>query len=125
MNPKNLLRSLALFALLTAPLLHADAGKKVKISGHLVDVSCATEQKDDPNYMRTQHSKECFQMPKCVKSGFAVLTSDDRVLKFDAAGNELAKKLIAASDKSKDWRIKVRGKMDGELLHVTRLQLER
>src|SRR2546423_14572961 len=100
MNPKNLLRSLAICGLLAMqlPVLRADAGKKVKISGHLVDVSCSTEQKDDPNYMRTQHSKGRFQMPKCEKSGYAVLTSDDKVLKFDAAGHELAKKLIAARE---------------------------
>src|SRR5436309_2357152 len=77
----------------------ADSAKKVKLKGHLVDVSCSIEQKDDLNYMRTSHSKNCFQMPACVKSGYAILTSDDKVLKFDAAGNELAKKLIASNNR--------------------------
>ena len=120
-----LLSTLTVVLVVFAGLALADTTKKVKLKGHLVDISCALEQKDDPDYMRTSHSKSCFQMPACVKSGYALLTKDDQVLKFDAAGNELAKKLIAGSNKDKGWRITVRGKQSGDQLQVTKIELER
>lgn len=100
-------------------------GKKVKLKGHLVDIQCAAEQKDDLDYLRTKHSRSCFQMPACVKSGYALLTPDDQVLKFDAAGNEMAKKLIADAKKEKDYRITVRGRLSGDQIKVQRLDLDK
>src|SRR5262245_26685277 len=117
--------SVFLLALSLAGASAADSGKKVKLKGHLVDVACSIEQKDDLNYMRSSHSKGCFKMPACVKSGYAILTSDDQVIRFDPSGNEIAKKLIESSDKDKDWRITVRGKLDGELLAVSKIELEK
>jgi len=99
--------------------------KKVKLKGHMVDIACSNEQKDDPEYMRTKHSKKCFQMPACVKSGYAILTSDDKVIKFDANGNDLAQRLIASTRKENDFRIVVRGKLSGEELQVNKLELEK
>ena len=117
----------------TAPLRAADTkpatanepAKKVKLKGHMVDVSCSIDQKEDPNYMRTKHSKKCFQMPACMKSGFAILTADDKVLRFDAAGNALAQKMIAATKKENDFRIVVRGKLMGDEIAVNKLDLEK
>lgn len=125
-------KRLHLSVLLCAALLPAfavdapkDSLKKVKLKGHLVDVSCALEQKDDPDYMRVKHSKKCFQMPACVKSGYAILTSDDKVIKFDKSGNDLAGKLINGTKKEKDFRITVRGKLSGEELQVSKLELDK
>jgi hypothetical protein len=105
--------------------LVAGKGKKIKIQGHLVDIACAQEQKDDLDYMRKEHSKGCFQMPACVQSGFAVLTAQDQVIRFDAAGNALARALIEKSQKDKDWRIRVEGRQEGDTLAVTRLVLDK
>jgi len=116
---------LILFLLLSLSLpLSAASGKKVKIKGHLVDISCASEKTDDLDYMRTKHTKQCFEMPACVKSGFAILTPDNKVIRFDEKGNELAKKLIDATQASenKDWSIEVRGRLDGETLNVNKLE---
>lgn len=100
-------------------------GKKVKLKGHLVDLQCAAEQKDDLDYLRQKHSRSCFQMPACVKSGYALLTPDDQVFKFDAAGNEMAKKLIADAKKEKDYRITVRGRLTGDQIQVQKLDLDK
>jgi hypothetical protein len=127
-------RAMSLYLRTTAALLitlslagasAADSGKKVKLKGHLVDVACSIEQKDDLNYMRSSHSKGCFQMPACEKSGYAILTSDDQVIRFDPSGNEIAKKLIQSSNKDKDWRITVNGKLNGDLLAVSKIELEK
>ena len=119
---------LCLLLLMTLALpAPAASGKKVKIKGHLVDIACATEKADNPDYLRTKHTKQCFQMPACVKSGYAVLTPEDKVIRFDEKGNELAKKLIAATtpEQDKDWRIEVRGHLDGEILNVNKLERQK
>ena len=121
-------RSLVPLVLLTVsfvPAFAGDAGKKVKLQGHLVDIQCSVNEKEEPEYMRTKHSRSCFQMPACEKSGYAVLTADDKIIRFDAAGNERAKKLIAESKTDKDWRIKVQGRLDGDTLAVTKLEAQK
>jgi hypothetical protein len=102
-----------------------DAGKKVKLQGHLVDIQCSVNEKEEPEYMRTKHSRSCFQMPACEKAGYALLTPDDKIIRFDAAGNERAKKLIAEAKTDKDWRIKVQGRLDGDTLAVTKLEAQK
>jgi hypothetical protein len=119
---------IAILALILANTCMADSSKsakKVKLKGHMVDVSCSIEQKDDLEYMRNAHSKGCFQMPACEKSGYAILTADDKVIRFDPKGNEIAKQLIQSANKDKDWRITVRGKSDGELISVSKIELEK
>ena len=121
-------RILTLFLVLVAlsPCMSAAAkSKKVKLKGHLVDVACSIEQKDDLDYMRKEHSKSCFLMPACVKSGYAILTADNQVIRFDEAGNKLAIALIERTNKDKDWRISIQGKQDGDTVTVTRLTLEK
>jgi hypothetical protein len=103
----------------------AGTAKKVKLKGHLGDLSCASEKMEDPNYMRTQHTKKCFQMPACVKSGYGILLPGDTIVKFDQVGNEQAQKLIASATRDKDWRISVRGKQSGDSVQVTKLELEK
>jgi type 1 fimbria pilin len=125
MNPFPRTAAILLLTLGFCSLSSADSGKKVKLKGHIVDVSCSIEQKDDLNYMRSSHSKGCFQMPACEKSGYAILTADDQVIKFDAKGNDIAKQLIHSTNKDKDWRISVRGKMNGEVLAVSKIELEK
>ena len=122
------LRSLVPFLLLSVSSFSAfagDAGKKVKLQGHLVDIQCSVNEKEDPEYMRTKHSRSCFQMPACEKSGYALLTADDKIIRFDAAGNERAKKLIAEAKNDKDWRIKVQGRLNGDALAVTKLETQK
>jgi hypothetical protein len=122
---RHISRFLVAASVLLSTLTFADSGKKVKLKGHLVDVACSIEQKDDLNYMRSSHSKSCFKMPACEKSGYAILTADDKVIRFDSKGNEVAKQLIETSDKDKDWRITVRGKLDGEQLAVNKIELDK
>lgn len=111
--------------ILASASVAATSGKKVKLKGHLVDVACSQEQKDDLDYMRKEHSKSCFQMPACVKSGYAILTADDKVIRFDPAGNALAMSLIERTNKDKDWRIAVQGRQDGDTIAVSKLTLEK
>ena len=96
------------------------------ISGHLVDLACAAENsaRPDPKFGAT-HDKSCLQMPDCAKSGYGVLTSDNKVIRFDSKGNEQAKKFIQMTDKYKDWRVTVSGPVQGNTIAVNSLMLQK
>jgi len=114
--------AVTLLVLAALPALAAK-GKKVTLSGVLVDVSCATERARDLDGLRIKHTKKCLQMPDCDKSGFALLTADNKVIRFDEAGNQQARTLIAKTEKERDWQVKVSGRLDGEALAVKKLTL--
>jgi hypothetical protein len=94
-----------------------------KIHGYLVDAVCAGNHAKEPGYA-ANHDKKCNLMDVCVKSGFSLITPDQRVLKFDAKGNEQALALLKATDKDKDWKVVVTGKSDGQTIAVTSIALE-
>ncbi len=117
-------RRIAVLAVVLAFSLAALAGDKSKteiVSGYLVDVMCSAELAEKG---AAKHDKECLQMADCVKSGYAVLTADKKVIKFDAKGNEEAKKAIAASSKDKDFKVSVSGVVSGDTIAVASLQIE-
>jgi len=115
--------ALALFLLLAPAASLAASGRKVTIKGTLVDMACAAERVNDLDSLRSKHTRKCLQMPACDKSGFGVLTEDDRVLRFDAAGNDRARALIAGTQRDKQLLVKVSGRLDGETLVVRKLAL--
>ncbi len=84
-------------------------------NGTLVDVMC--KGKD-----LAGHTRQCAL--GCAKSGFAVVLSDGRFLKLDEGGNAKALAALKASDKEKDLKVKVAGKLDGETIQVDSLALE-
>jgi hypothetical protein len=112
---KKILGTLALLALAAATFA-ADtksAAKSQKVEGYLVDVACGTDtaESSKPGF-GAKHSKHCLQMPECEESGYAVLTSDNKVVKFDKASNEQAKAFIANTNREKDWKVAVNGTMN-------------
>lgn len=94
-----------------------------RISGHLVDAVCAKNHSTEPGYA-ANHDKRCNLMDGCVKSGYSVITGDNKVLKFDQNGNEQALALIKATDKDKDWKVVVTGKVEGQAIAVTSIALQ-
>ena len=64
-------------------------------------------------------------MPECEESGYALLTSDNKVIKFDKAGNATAKQFIAKTDKDKDWKVNVTGDVTGDNMTVQSLELQK
>jgi hypothetical protein len=117
----------AILALLTvASVLAVASDKPQTLNGYLVDVACASENAEKPKAdFGAKHSKKCLTMPECEESGYALVTADNKVIKFDAASNEQAKKLIAATDKDKDWKVAVTGTMKQDnTLKVEKITLQ-
>jgi hypothetical protein len=112
--------ALAAILALTAPRLAAED----TIKGTLMDVACASGHDAESAESVAKHDKKCLLMNACVKSGYAVVTSDLRVIKFDAKGNEQALKLINATDRVNDWKVMVTGTRSGDTIAVTSLSLQ-
>lgn len=93
------------------------------VKGYLVDLSCAAEEGQKPGF-GAKHSKDCLQMDDCAKSGYGVLTDDKKVIKFDKASNEQAKKFISDMKKAKDIRVNVTGTVTGNTMAVNKIELQ-
>ena len=84
-------------------------------NGTLVDVMC--KDKDIAG-----HTKKCAL--GCAKSGFGLVTSDGKFVKFDEAGNAKALAALKATDKEKDLKAKVEGSLDGDTVQVSSIAIE-
>jgi hypothetical protein len=111
--------TLVLLAALAISAFAADT----TIKGHLVDLACAAEEGQKPGF-GAKHTKDCLQMDECVKSGYGVLTDDKKVIKFDHASNEQAKKFIAELKQAKDIKVTVTGTLNGDSLSVSKIELQ-
>jgi len=120
---------LMLAVICSLPAIAADnksASGEQTISGHLVDVACAAQNsaRRDPKFGAT-HDKSCLQMEACEKTGYGVLTSDNKVVRFDSKGNEQAKKFIQMTNKDKDWKVTVSGPVQGNTIAVNSIMLHK
>jgi hypothetical protein len=106
--------SLLAFALLTVPAL---AETKTFNNVSVVDVACSKKVAADAD----SHTRDCAL--KCKESGFAIVTADNQILKFDADGNAKVLKQLKASDKTDHLRVTVSGDVQGDTLKVTSVKL--
>ncbi len=111
--------AMILFAAMAISAFAADT----TVKGYLVDLACAAEDGQKADF-GAKHTKACLQMEECVKSGYGVLTDDKKVIKFDAPGNEQAKKFIAELKKDKDIKVSVSGAVKGDSITVTKIDLQ-
>ena len=94
------------------------------VKGFLVDLACAKEDGQKADF-GAKHSKDCLQMPDCDKSGFAVLTDDKKVIRFDKAGNDQARKFISTlKDGQKNIKVTVTGSVKGDQMTVNKIELQ-
>ena len=110
---------LILFTFLSISALAADTAVK----GYLVDLSCAAEEGQKAGF-GAKHTKACLQMEECAKSGYGVLTPDKKVIRFDNASNDQAKKFIAGIKKKADVRVIVTGSVKGDQITVNKIELQ-
>jgi hypothetical protein len=103
----------------------SDAAQTKTIDGYLVDVACATDNAKTPTKdFGAIHTKDCMQMEDCAGTGFAVLTPDDKIIKFDSKSNQLARIFLQGSKKDKDFKVSVTGKLQGDKLSVESINLK-
>lgn len=119
-----------LFSLLSASLCasagsvpNAHKAQNSQITGYLVDVSCSRDEAEAGPGWGQKHTRACLLMPACIRSGYAVLTDDNQVVRFDARGNQQAHRLILATTQDKDWRVRVRGQRSADAVKVSHIEL--
>ena len=103
------------FSLIAAALLLASAAFAEIWSGKLVDVMC--KGKD-----LAGHTTKCAV--SCAKSGYGLVLSDGKFVKFDETGNAKALAALKATSKEKELKAKVTGTLDGDMVQVQSVELE-
>ena len=103
------------------PLLAA--GNVVEVKGHLIDIACWKEASGDTTKMLKEHDKDCLLMDECVKSGYAIVTTEGKVYKLDAASNTKAAAWIKSTDRKADWAVIAQGNATGETLTLSSIAL--
>lgn len=100
--------------LVAAPALAAtETYKDVSV----IDTSCSKKAAANAD----AHTRECAMA--CAKSGFGIMTQDDKFLKFDKKGDEEIMKQLKASDKTDHLRVDVTGDVQGSTIKVKSVKL--
>jgi hypothetical protein len=111
---KRLTSSIVLLGLCAVPALAFSATYE---NVPVVDVNCSKRVAADPD----SHTRDCAL--KCASSGFGIVTSDQKFLKFDPAGNAKVEEALKASEKKDHLRANVEGDVHGNTLKVTSIKL--
>lgn len=84
----------------------------------LIDKSCSRKAAANPD----AHTRECAL--GCAGSGYGILTSDGKYLKFDKAGDAQALSLLKQTDKKDHLRVTVDGEEKDGVINVRSVKLD-
>ena len=126
---KKLMGIMLLIALAAGMVFAGDSDKSnakpQTITGYLVDVACAKENAAHPEPgFAAKHDKDCLQMEECAKTGYAIMTDDNKVIRLDKQSNETAKSLIASTNKKDNWKVSATGVLNGDSFAAQSLKLQ-
>ena len=85
----------------------------------LIDQMCAKKEKVTAH--PENHPVGC--LIKCASSGYGVMTSGGKYLKFDEAGNKKAFAMLKETKKENDVRVDVTGEKHGDTIKVASLKM--
>jgi hypothetical protein len=114
-NVMKILASLLALGLLATPALAATFNDVP-----VLDVACSMKAASAAD--ADGHTRDCALA--CQKSGFGILTADNKFLKFDADGNAKILAELKSSDKKDHLRVNVTGEVKGDTLKVASVQLQ-
>ncbi|HLH39961.1 MAG TPA: hypothetical protein VKX39_12495 [Bryobacteraceae bacterium] len=118
MNWTHILRAAALTGILAGTALAE------QVDGILITTMCAAKAVKEGGDAAAKHERTCNLKPNCAKTGFGVLTPDNRFFQFDEAGNAKALKALQESAKKDDMKVVVTGDVQGDKIAVSSLKLE-
>ncbi len=84
-------------------------------TGTVVDVACK-------NNDLAGHTRDCAL--KCSRTGYGIVLSDGKFLKFDERGNMKALAALKASTKEKDLKVKISGALADDLIRVDAIEIQ-
>ena len=109
-----ILASLLAVGLLATPAL---AETKTFNDVSIVDVACSKKAAASAD----AHTRQCAI--GCKDSGFGIVTTDNKFLKFDADGNAKILEQLNGSDKTDHLRVNVSGEVKGDTIKVESVKL--
>lgn len=112
---RKMLAALLAFGLSVPVVALAESWEKVP----LIDQMCAKKEKVTAH--PENHPVGC--LIKCSDSGYGVMTSEGKYLKFDQAGNKKALAMLKETKKENDVRVNVTGEMQGDTIKVASLKM--
>src|SRR5262245_1824071 len=115
------LMTLAIAAALAATAMAQGGATTVK--GTLMDVSCANPKMSAKEV--AGHGKDCMTMDDCDKSGYAVVTADNQIVKLDAKGNTMARAQLKATTKNNDLKVTATGTVKDGIMTATSVVLDK
>ena len=83
----------------------------------LMDSACAAKAKRGPE------ADTRIRMLQCAKTGFGVITSSGKFLKFDAEGNRKTEQLLKSTDRKDHIRVNVTGEQQGDTIRVDTISM--
>ena len=93
--------------------------KTLKVTGYVIDNMCAGMHGTEEEAQK--HPNGCALMESCKKSGFVVVAGE-KTYKLDGQGNKLAVEALEAAKTKKGLKVDVEGTLDGDTLHVAKLE---
>lgn len=100
------------------------AAPAAELEGVLLDSMCSMKAlQEGGQKAAAMHKRDCALMSDCVKSGYGVVTADNRFIAFDAEGNKQVEKALKGSKKADNLRVRVSGEQSGDTIQVKSLKL--
>jgi hypothetical protein len=109
-----------ILSLAFAAVLYAQGSKEIKVTGFLIDNACADSAKDLGPRAKT-HSVSCALMDNCEKSGYSVVTEDNKRYKLNEKGEGMAAELLKNTKSTKGIKVALEGNYNGTEVDVTKL----
>lgn len=111
------MRRIILELLLVVFFLSLACAAETFVNAPVIDVMCSHKEKTNPD----GHTRACSL--QCQESGFGILTTDGKFLKFDKSGNGKMMELLKKTDKTDHLRVNVTGTVEGDMIKVGSVSL--
>ena len=108
-----------ILSLALAAIAYAQNSKQVSVTGYLIDNACEDSAKDASR--AKGHSVSCALMDSCEKSGYSVVTEDNKRYKLSEKGDGMAAELLRSTKTLKGVKVAVEGNYNGTELDVTKI----
>ena len=110
-----------ILSLAFAAMLYAQGSTEIKVSGYLIDNACAGSAKGDLATRAKGHTVSCALMDSCEKSGYSVVTDDNKRYKLNEKGEGMAAELLKNTKTTKGVKVALEGNYNGSEVDVTKL----
>jgi hypothetical protein len=108
-----------ILSLAFAAIVYAQGSKPLTVTGYLIDNACEDSAKDATR--AKGHSTSCALMDNCEKSGYSVVTEDNKRYKLSEKGDGMAAELLKNTKTTKGVKVTVEGNYNDTELDVTKI----